>query len=56
MKGKSNRRLPYGVTEEQLKQFWNHKINPITGFRTKGIIGRKKPKKQEEYGDNFEGI
>jgi hypothetical protein len=28
----SKRRLSKGVTVEQLQQFWNHRINPITGF------------------------
>jgi hypothetical protein len=28
------RHLKVTVTNEELKQFWNHKINPITGFKT----------------------
>lgn len=29
----SKRKLPVGTTEKQLEQFWNHKINPVTGFK-----------------------
>lgn len=27
------RKLPKGTTEKQLEKFWDHKINPITGFK-----------------------
>jgi hypothetical protein len=41
MTNKRKRKLPQGVTEKQLQEFWNHNINPITGFRTKVVVKRK---------------
>lgn len=46
----SKRHLPAGITEEQISEFWKHKIHPIMGYKThRGDISKNSEDSKQKY-------